>query len=93
MLSLAWAISEKILARWYIIIGLVAAYYIWGIKIKTSSSHLVKEPSFTAFLPKTALGKLDLYGKNTFPVHRHSNYKLSFEQIHSFWNFLGRFSK
>ena len=25
---LAWAISEKILARWYIIIGLVAAYYI-----------------------------------------------------------------
>ena len=74
LVRVAWAISEKIPAWLYIIIGLVAAYLIRGIKIKTNSSHLVKQPSFAAaaatFTAKLAqkhiifLGMSDLYEWN-----------------------------
>ena len=52
-------------------LGIVAGCQIWGIKIKSNSSHLVKQPSFAAavtFSAKTDpkhiifLGKSDLYG-------------------------------
>ena len=67
LVRVAWAISEKILAWLYIIIGLVAAYLIRGIKIKTNSSHLVKQPSFAAaatFSAKMALKHIHSLGKS-----------------------------
>ena len=55
LVGLAWTISEKIPAWLYSIFGLVAGNWTWGIKIKTNSSHLVKQPSLLQlprFLPK-----------------------------------------
>ena len=83
LVGLAWAISDKYLHGLYIIIGLVAAYWIWGIKIKSNLSHLGKQPSFVAAATLTAkmaqdmdsmpksilsLGKSDLYG---FTIYGH----------------------
>ena len=79
LVGLAWAVYEKIqyIKILYIIIGLVAAHQICGIKIKTKSNHLVIQPSFAAtatFSAKIAQnhilslgGKTDLYGYHLLP--------------------------